>query len=68
MLGYMEKDAVRAYWTRQWPKIHTHDEPCEITDHSEDSSVVRISQVVRALNGSILSKGLFDHVYRFEVG
>jgi hypothetical protein len=46
----------------------THDEPGEITDLSRDRSVVRIRQVVRALDGTKISEGSFDHLYRFRGG
>jgi len=62
------KGEVRAYWIQQWAVTHTHDEPVEITDLSQDRSVVRISQVVRTLNGSTISEGLFDHVFQIEGG
>ena len=46
----------------------THDEPVEIADLSPDRSVVRIRQVVRALDGTKISEGSFDHLYRFQGG
>src|ERR1700722_3967884 len=45
-----------------------HDEPVEITDLSPDRSVVRIGQVVRALDGTKISEGSFDGLYRFLGG
>jgi ketosteroid isomerase-like protein len=62
------KAELRAYWTRQWAMTRTHDEPVEITDLSPDRSVVRIRQVVRALDGTKISEGSFDHLYRFQGG
>jgi len=59
---------VRAYWTRQGAVKRTHDEPVRITDLSLDRSIVRISQVVRTLEGTTISEGSFDHVYRIEGG
>jgi hypothetical protein len=58
------KAEVRAYWTRQWAVTRTHDEPVEITELGSNRSVVRIRQVVRALDGSTISEGSFDHVYQ----
>ena len=60
--------ALRAYWTRQWAVTRTHDEPVEITDFSPAKSVVRIRQVVRALGGTKISEGSFDHVYQIKSG
>ena len=62
------KAELRAYWTRQWAVTRTHDEPGEITDLSLDRSGVRIRQVVRALDGTKISEGSFDHLYRFQGG
>jgi hypothetical protein len=46
----------------------THDEPVRITNLSLDRSIGRISQVVRTLDGTTISEGSFDHVYRIEGG
>ena len=62
------KAELRAYWTRQWAVTRTHDEPGEITDLSLDRSGVRIRQVVRALDGTTISEGSFEHLYRFRGG
>jgi len=62
------KAELRAYWTRQWAMTRTHDEPVEITDLSPDRSVVRIRQVLRALDGTKISEGSFDHLYASKVG
>jgi hypothetical protein len=62
------KAELRAYWIRQWAMTRTHDEPVEITDLSPDRSVVRIRQVVHALDGTKISEGSFDHLYRFQGG
>jgi hypothetical protein len=66
--GRHGKAEVRAYWTRQWAVTRTHDEPVRITDLLLDRSIVRISQVVRTLDGTTISEGSFDHVYRIEGG
>ncbi|MBV8136349.1 MAG: nuclear transport factor 2 family protein [Deltaproteobacteria bacterium] len=62
------KAALQEYWTRQWEVTRTHDEPVKITHVAPDRSVVRISQVVRALDGTRISEGTFDHVHRFRNG
>ena len=62
------KAELRAYWTRQWAATRTHDEPVKITDLAPDRSVVPISQVVRALDGTKISEGTLDHVHRFRSG
>ena len=62
------KGELRAYWTQQWTATRTHDEPGEVTDLAPNRSTVRIRQAVRALDGSVLSTGVFEHTYRFEHG
>lgn len=62
------KAELQAYWTRRWAFTRTHDEPVEITELAPDRSVVRIRQVVRALDRSKISEGSFDHVHRFKAG
>ena len=62
------KAGLRAYWTRQRAVTRTHDEPVEITDLSLHRSGVRIRQVVRALDGTTISEGSFEHLYRFRGG
>jgi ketosteroid isomerase-like protein len=43
------KDAIRAYWTRQWQEIDPHVEPISITAARPDGDVaVDVHQVVRA--------------------
>lgn len=60
------KDALRSYWTHQWTEIRTHDEPVQITELAPNKSVVRIGQVVRALDGSPVSEGWFEHTHQIE--
>jgi len=62
------KDAVRAYWTRQWAKIHPHVEPVGFTalDHGRIRATVR--QTVRTLNGAVLAEGVVLHTYAFRGG
>lgn len=60
------KDALRSYWTHQWTEIRTHDEPVQITELAPNKSVVCIRQVVRALDGSPVSEGWFEHTHQIE--
>ncbi len=57
------KGELRSYETRQWRETLTHDEPVHIAKLAPDKYVVRISQVVRTLDGSIISTGDFDHTH-----
>lgn len=62
------KEELRAYWARQWAETHTHDELREIENLTKNRYAVYVSQVVRALDGSVISRGMFEHVYRIEGG
>lgn len=62
------KDEVRAYWNHQWAEIHTHDEIVGLTAVSDGTVRVRIHQVVRTLDGSVVSTGRFDHIHQIEDG
>jgi len=60
------KDEVRAYWTEQWARRRTHDEPVGFSERNDGRTAVHVSQVVRSLDGSVISKGQFLHLHRIE--
>lgn len=61
-------DAVRAYWTRQFDLIDSHVEPMGFEVDDEGRIVVHVHQVVRDLEGSVLSDGRVRHVYTLRDG
>jgi ketosteroid isomerase-like protein len=60
------KDEVRAYWTEQWVRTRTHDEPVAFSERNDGRTAVQFSQVVRSPNGSVISKGQFLYPHRLE--
>jgi hypothetical protein len=60
--------AVRAYWLRQWAEIDPHVEPVAITTRADGRIEVDVHQVVRNLDGEILSDGRVLHVYELRDG
>lgn len=60
--------AVGDYWSRQWARIRTHDEVLGLADLGPGRTAVRISQVVRDLNGAIVSTGAFLHIFELRDG
>jgi pimeloyl-ACP methyl ester carboxylesterase/ketosteroid isomerase-like protein len=56
--------AVRAHWTEQWVRTHTHDEPVAFTRLPDGRTAVLVEQVVRSLDGSVLARRSFRHVHR----
>jgi hypothetical protein len=61
-------DAVRAYWTRQFGLIDSHVEPVGFTEDDEGRVVVDVDQVVRDLDGELLSEQRVRHVYTVRDG
>jgi len=58
---------VRAYWTRQWQAIDGTVEPSAI-EIDGDRAVVTVDQIVRDLDGNLLSEDVVTHVYEFRDG
>ena len=62
------QDAVRAYWTRQFEVIDSHVEPLGFERVEDGRIEVEVHQVVRDLEGTVLSDGRVRHVYTFRDG
>ncbi len=62
------KAAIRAYWLRQWREIDPHVEPVAITTRADGTVAVDVEQVVRQLDGTIVSESRVVHVYAFRDG
>ncbi len=65
------RDAVRAYWTRQWAVVSPHVEPVATSERAEGVLAVEVIQTIRDLDGRPLagqSHGLKDktvfHVFQ----
>jgi ketosteroid isomerase-like protein len=61
------REAVRAYWTRQWQAIDSHVDPVDFTEDG-DRVAVTVHQVVRDLDGNVASEGRVSHVYTLRDG
>ena len=61
-------DAVRAYWTRQFGLIDSRVEPVGFAEDEEGRVVVDVDQVVRDLDGALLSEQRVQHVYTLRDG
>jgi ketosteroid isomerase-like protein len=62
------RDAVREYWTRQFTMIDSHVEPERLTPGADGRITVDVHQVVRDLDGNVVSDGHVQHVYSFRDG
>ena len=59
------QEAVRDYWTRQWSAIDPTVEPVAFSARPDGSVAVEVVQVVRGLDGTLLSEGRVLHIYVF---
>jgi hypothetical protein len=62
------KEAIRAYWTRQWAEFDPHVEPIEVTDRDAGRTEVKVHQLVKNRNGDILSDQTLLHVFTIANG
>jgi hypothetical protein len=61
------KQAIREYWTRQWAEFDPRVDPLAIVENG-NAFEVRVHQVVKALDGEILSDSEVLHVYTMSDG
>ncbi len=62
------KEEIRAYWTRQWEEFDPHVEPVEIIDRDGGKVDVRVHQIVKSLEGAVLSDSEVCHVHTIAGG
>ena len=62
------REAVRAYWTRQFQLVSSHVEPKNFRTDEDGRIVVEVHQVVHDLSEKLLSDGMVEHVYSIENG
>ncbi len=69
------REAVRAYWTRQWSMVSPHVEPMGFPRAADGTIIANVRQSVRDLDGNPLqgqTHGLKDktvgHVFRLREG
>src|SRR5664280_2365178 len=62
------KEEIRAYWTRQWDEFDPHVEPRAMTEGNGGKTRVRVHQLVKSLQGDILSDSEVVHVFTVKSG
>jgi len=62
------RDEIRAYWTRQWGEFDPHVEPLAITEGEEGKVRVKVRQLVKSLQGDVLSDSEVLHVFTVSDG
>jgi hypothetical protein len=62
------REEVRAYWTRQWREFDPHVEPLAITEEDGSRVHVRVHQLVKNLQGDVLSDSEVLHFFTVNNG
>jgi ketosteroid isomerase-like protein len=62
------KEQIRAYWTRQWGEFDPRVEPLAITEEDGDKVRVKVHQLVKSLEGDVLSDSEVLHVFTMNNG
>ncbi len=62
------KEEIRAYWTRQWGEFDPHVEPLAIAEGEGSKVRVTVHQLVRSLQGDVLSDSEVLHVFTVHTG
>lgn len=62
------KDAVRAYWKRQFESLNPHVEPVCIEPDQPGNWRVEVHQIVHDSKGNLLLDTIVYHTYRFRDG
>ena len=62
------KEDIRAYWTRQWGEFDPHVEPLAITEGDGSKVRVTVHQLVRSLQGDVLSDSEVLHIFAMNSG
>lgn len=62
------KEEIRAYWTRQWGEFDPRVEPLAINETEAGKVRVRVHQIVRSLEGDVLSDTEVLHLFTLSTG
>ena len=62
------RELVRAYWARQFDQISPEVTPVAFAARDDGRVAVEVHQVVRSLDGEVLSDGPVVHVYALRDG
>ena len=62
------REGIRAYWTRQWGEFDGRVEPLAITEEDGGKIRVRVHQLVRNLEGNVLSDSEVLHIFTMKNG
>jgi len=60
------KKDIREYWTRQWADFDPRVDVLEVIDRENGKTEVKVHQLVKNLNGDVLSDTQLWHVYTIQ--
>jgi hypothetical protein len=60
------RSEVRDYWARQWQVIDPTVDPVDSVERIDGTTAVRVHQVVREKDGTVIADQQVVHVYRFD--
>ena len=67
--GYLKgTEQVRDYWQRQWKQLNPQLMPLSINEPDDGPVKVKVHQVVKDLQGKLLTDVIIKHTYTFENG
>ena len=62
------KQEIREYWTRQWAVFNVSLKVLELIDREDGKTEVKVHQLVRSLDGAVLSDTELRHIYTIRNG
>ncbi len=62
------KDEIRSYWSRQWSEFDPNVKAMEVTEQHDGKTEVRVHQLVKSLDGDVLSDSEVRHIYTIAGG
>ena len=62
------KEGIRAYWTRQWGEFDPYVDPLAMTEEGGGKTRVRVHQLVKSLQGDVLSDSEVLHIFTVNSG
>jgi len=57
------KHEIREYWARQWAEFNPRVDPVAVVERDDGKIEVKVHQLVKALNGDVLSDTEVTHIY-----
>jgi hypothetical protein len=62
------KKEIREYWARQWAEFDPRVEVLEVADRKDGKVAVKVRQLVKTLQGDVVSDTKLWHVYAIANG